>query len=307
LVEWLLNNGSDLLANYEANLNCFLKLISKCKTQQTMEYDTLVISGASSSGIVLLGKLLKLELNGSLDISRIKTFAGTSIGAVISLLLIIGYSPSEIVYSLRESKIWGKLASINIQNIIQLKGIFSLQILEDELETMILKKCDHIPTIGELNKNFLCASFNLSSNKLVYFNTIDTPNMDAKKAVILSCAIPFLFEPCIFNNEKYIDGGILDNFPLRKTIELFDCNSLVGVLCSKKYPKEICETWQFSDFNAILFACSSFYTEEQIREVTEKIHVKIIRVASSVPFYDLNLSGEKIDLMFQLGFSDLSN
>jgi predicted acylesterase/phospholipase RssA len=270
-----------------------------------MSFDTLIISGASSAGFVLLGKLTRLQIDGILDFSQIKTFAGTSIGAVICLLLAIGYSPSQIVCHLKQSSIWEELLNFNVVKIFQMKGLFSMQLLENELNKMIVAKVGKLPTFAELNCNFLCAAFNLTENRLVYFNSIETPSMDAKKAVILSCAIPFLFEPCIFEDQRYIDGGILDNFPIRKTFSLFSPQKILGILCNKKTHVDgtKLDVWQLSDFTAVLFASSSCYTTDQIEELRNKIQMEIIKVESSIPFYDLNLNEQKIDLMFQQGFN----
>lgn len=268
-----------------------------------MLYDTLVISGASSSGVVLLGKLARLEYDNVLDLAHVETYAGTSIGAVISLLLIIGYTPNEIVCWLRDSLVWDRLATLDIMRIIKLRGIFSMQLLEDELSAMVRQKCGTVPTFGDLHKNLLCVSFNMNTNKLVYFTNRDTPHMNVVRATVLSCAIPFLFEPCYHDGDKYIDGGIIDNFPLLKTIDMYKPKCLLGVLCCKHVITTASDSWQLSDLTSVLFACSTSHTRQQIDRATEMTKVNIVTVTSTIPFYDLYLSREKIDMMYRMGYS----
>ena len=62
---------------------------------QIADYDTLVLSGGSSKGILTLGALQYCYDNFLLN--KIETYVGTSSGAIISFLLIIGYSPIEIM------------------------------------------------------------------------------------------------------------------------------------------------------------------------------------------------------------------
>ena len=59
------------------------------------DFDTLVIAGGSSKGIVTLGALQYLYDN---NIGKnINTYIGTSSGSIICFLLIIGYTPIEII------------------------------------------------------------------------------------------------------------------------------------------------------------------------------------------------------------------
>ena len=58
-------------------------------------YDTLVLSGGSIKGIILLGSLQYFYDNDCLN--EVKTYIGTSAGAIICYLLCIGYTPTEIL------------------------------------------------------------------------------------------------------------------------------------------------------------------------------------------------------------------
>ena len=58
-------------------------------------YDTLVLSGGSSKGLVILGALQYGYDNYLLN--EIETYIGTSAGAITCFLLAIGYSPLEII------------------------------------------------------------------------------------------------------------------------------------------------------------------------------------------------------------------
>ena len=60
-----------------------------------VDFDTIVLSGGSIKGIVTLGALQYAKENYLLE--NIKTYIGTSSGAIISYLLAIGYNPIEMI------------------------------------------------------------------------------------------------------------------------------------------------------------------------------------------------------------------
>jgi predicted acylesterase/phospholipase RssA len=265
-----------------------------------MAYDTLVLSGGSTSGLTILGKLFSISLDSPL---RFECYAGSSIGSVIAFLLLIDYCPEEIAYYLYNSTVWDELLKFNLLRTIRGKGIFSLELLKKELESIILQKMDHVPTFGELEKSFLCCAYNLTNKQMEYFTNYTCPEMNVLDALIMSCAIPLLFEPIVYNNCKYIDGGIVDNFPILKTVYYFGSKSVLGIICVKsKEAKNIDAVWSVNDIMPILFATSTHYTEEQIYNARLDVQLDIVKVSSSIPFYDLRLNKEKICQMLSAGF-----
>ena len=59
-----------------------------------MKIKNLVFAGGGFKGIAYIGVLRYLESSGLLE--DIKTFSGTSIGALISLLIVLGYTSKEL-------------------------------------------------------------------------------------------------------------------------------------------------------------------------------------------------------------------
>lgn len=266
-------------------------------------YDTLVISGGSTSGLVMLGRLYKNDLG--IDIDKIKNFAGTSVGSIICLLLLLGFSYFEIANHLYHSNIWTKLCRIDPYRIVMGKGCFSLNIIRLELEGMIRDRLGKVPIMSELPKNFLCATFDLDKNELIYIDNKSMPDMDVVQAVIMSCSIPLLFEPCIYKGSCYIDGGILDNFPILKTCQTFDCKKVFGIRCLKtRVEKQDGTIWQLRDIVRILFACSHNNLNNQLSQLGDRpVHIET--VSSSTLFFDLSMTKDRLVEMFLSGM--LSN
>ena len=113
-------------------------------------YDTLVLSGSSIKGFAFLGALQYLYENNKLNIDN---YIGTSAGAIISYLLIIGYTPIEIFLDICTNQTIEKMQHFNIVAILQGKGAISFNIIRDHLERMTINKIGFLPTIQELKTN----------------------------------------------------------------------------------------------------------------------------------------------------------
>ena len=69
--------------------------LNKKNMQPITDFDTLVLSGGSSKGILILGALQYAQDNFLLN--KINKYIGTSVGSIICFLLLIGYTPIEIM------------------------------------------------------------------------------------------------------------------------------------------------------------------------------------------------------------------
>jgi predicted acylesterase/phospholipase RssA len=70
-------------------------------------------------------------------------------------------------------------------------------------------------------------TYNLTSRKVEYLNHITYPELSCIDAIRMSCNIPYIFSEFFYKDNEYIDGGLVDNFPLatvpmsRRKIGLF--------------------------------------------------------------------------------------
>nr|AEX62857.1 putative patatin-like phospholipase [Moumouvirus Monve] len=70
-----------------------------------------------------------------------------------------------------------------------------------------------------------------NNKKPIYYDYINTPNFKVSMAIRISIGMPLFFAPIDIDGNKYIDGAILDNYPislfnkeLDKTIGILICN-----------------------------------------------------------------------------------
>lgn len=55
---------------------------------------------------------------------------------------------------------------------------------------------------------------NLNRLREVHFSHKNTPDMPIHKAVRISASYPFIFKPIEYEGDLYVDGGIVNNYPL---------------------------------------------------------------------------------------------
>ncbi|NDB36273.1 MAG: hypothetical protein EB023_13265 [Flavobacteriia bacterium] len=180
-------------------------------------YNTLVLSGGAIKGFALLGALQYLMDVGILQ--NIHKFVGTSIGAILSYLLCIGYTPVEIMVFLCQTNWLKKLGSFDVVNVVQGCGGLSFSILQEILEKLTVKKIGRFLTLGQLyndyGKTLICCTYNYTKDQEECMNPVEHNHLPCLTALRMTANLPLLFEPFEYNGCIYLDGGISSNFPVQ--------------------------------------------------------------------------------------------
>ena len=180
-----------------------------------VKFNKVAFSTGGIKGISYIGCIKALEDRNILN--NVKYFAGSSIGALVALLLSIGYKSDEIfntlkkvnLQSLREIKITNILETFGISDTNRLGSLVKLCLMEKGLSPKIT-----FLQLNEIRKNTLIITgTNLNSRESHYFNYITTPNMEIVSALKISMCIPFFFNAVKLNDNIYVDGGLMDPLP----------------------------------------------------------------------------------------------
>lgn len=191
----------------------------------SVPYENLVIGGGGGKGYIMLGILNKLISKDVIKIDDVTTFAGTSIGSVICLLLCCGMTPFEIFYKLyfEEIKIDTNfnLSFDTVSNFTESYGILDIKkTLAPHLEKLVCEylKLDSSPTFAELykltGKTLRVCATDITQEKECMFSPLTTPEVNCIDGVCASCNIPFVFEKVMIGDSIYADGGLVNNFPI---------------------------------------------------------------------------------------------
>jgi len=197
-----------------------LKKITEClkndRMLKEMKYNTIVISGGGVKGVAMLGALQYLKNANMLD--SVEKYIGTSIGAILSLLMILEEEPSAIIVNFVTKKTFKNLKSYSLVQAFQGKGLLKFEKLQIILEEYILKKFEKIPTLAELYekypKKLYCMTFNYTKNKEEVLSVDTYPDMLVTDAIRMSANVPIIFENFTYNDCLYFDGFLVNNFPI---------------------------------------------------------------------------------------------
>lgn len=285
-----------------------IKEDGEIKEEIIIDYDTLVLAGGSSKGLMTLGALQYAFDNYLLK--NIKTYIGCSAGVMIGYLLAIGYTPIEIVVYICCNQLMEKMVHFNIVAMINNQGASSYNTINETFEKMTINKIGFYPTLKDLKDKFgktlICSTYNLTEQKIEYLSPETHPNLPCITAIRMSSNLPLIFENFKYGNSLYIDGGVCDNFP----IDLGDKigKKILGIVITS-------ETKNLNNVNdmdvlefiyLLMFIPVSQNQEHKIKNVSDKC--KIIRLYNDkIKFFNFDLnSKDKLDL-FSSGYEQMKN
>jgi len=194
---------------------------------ETNKPTCLVLSGGHIKGIYMLGALHYLHINGYLN--NLSIFCGTSVGSIIDYLLILGYTPINILVYLSTNKIAHE--TMSLFNLIKNFGLYNYEIIDEHMKKLTFNKLTFIPTLQQLydrtQKKLICITYNQTTKKTLYISHETHPNLSVLMALRMSANMPLVFEQLYYNGEKYCDGGISDNFGVKNMDETLDKKEII--------------------------------------------------------------------------------
>lgn len=239
-----------------------------------VQYDTICLSGGGVKGFAYIGALEHMEQNNMLILDNINHWAGTSAGSMLSFILSLGYSIKDVKEFIIGFNFLKLIPEPKIDNIIENHGIDNGDKIMIIIKNFLKEKYNMDDITYEehyklTNKKLTIIGTNYTKGTEIVFNHINTPTMSVLLSVRISISIPVIFTPVLYNDDMYLDGGIVNNFPLNHcnketTLGLYIKNSTsnkltniftlligcVGMFCdtvSRKY----CPDINFNDYNII--------------------------------------------------------
>lgn len=187
----------------------------------------LALSGGGIRGIAHAGVLKALDENNiTIDI-----IGGTSAGGLIASLYAIGYVPENIFMAFKRyakdivSLNYGPLISGFIGNKKSKFIGFNTGINMEKTYSNFAKE-KGIENINEIKMPIVIPSVDLNNGKEYIFtnqlpkekddNVEYINDISLGKAIRASSSFPGIFYPCDFKKHRFLDGGVLDNIPVKE-------------------------------------------------------------------------------------------
>lgn len=186
----------------------------------------LALSGGGIRGIAHAGVIKALEENNI----KIDSIGGTSSGSMIAVLYGLGFSPDEIyrlfqkyantIVKLNSNAIRKEIKNFIFYKKILGKGINSGEFIEKIFNKLAIEK--GINTLNEINIPIAIPAVDISNSEKIVFTSMNSKkynyisDIDIGKAVRASCSFPIIYEPMNYDNKILVDGGIIDNIPVKE-------------------------------------------------------------------------------------------
>lgn len=286
----------------------------------------LVISGGGVKIIGALGAVKYLEEIKQL--TKVEKFFGTSAGSILSLMLVLGFNSDEIIKFISDFDL-NKIFIVNTDELFTNYHICSNTKLEKIIKLFInfklgkpylsgLTGSETFPiceletnysdiTMGELHKltgkTLSVTSVCLEKRIPVYITHQTFPLMPVWKAVIASCSIPLIFKPIEWEGLHYVDGALVDNFPLliinpdeiKHTFGIQTCVDFESNFISHDKP----------DFNIYHYISNIIKIVMESKTQIRSYNVISVKIDPSIlsDFLDITISKETKNLIIAQGYT----
>ncbi len=241
----------------------------------------IALGGGGSRGFAHLGVLKALEEENI----KIDVISGTSAGSIVGTLLADGKTSDEIFDIIKEID-FGDFMHLKVPK----NGFISLDDLREKMAAAL-----SVHEFSKLKKPCYVTVANLLTGEVQYLQEGNIPF-----AVQASSSIPVVFTPVTMHDQVYVDGGLIDNVPVRP---------LVGQ-CEKIIAVDVMPVHQLDAIDGILdIALRTFHmgggslTEEMKKECTlhiqldELVKYHVFEIKKKKEIYDIGYEfAKKLDL-----------
>ena len=204
--------------------------------QPAPDLTNLAIEGGGVKGVAYAGALQVLEANGVLP--KIDKVAGTSAGSIVAALIALGYTPAEmqsLMLDLDFKQFEDGSTLGGPERFFRKFGWFKGDYFLEWMQCRVNERTGNPnATFADLHadpakfNDLFVLSTDLSRRRSQVFSFETSPDLPVAEAVRASMSIPLFFEAYAIDDalfgetgakqDLFVDGGVLDNYP----IELFD-------------------------------------------------------------------------------------
>lgn len=251
----------------------------------------LVLMGGGARGLAHIGVLDVLHKHNLIP----DLIIGTSMGAIVGGMYAYGFSPEELKKIAQQFSFPEYLFPSPLSRMIKARPRTLIDfLLIDAYKNRLIKKMglnqpDKIEKVfhklvGDVNIEDLPLPFACNAVDLLTGQEIIFTKGKLAKAIRASMSLPFIFEPVSWNGHLLVDGGVIDNVPVKVAYQLGATKSILVDIhrpLEKIPPENITNIFQL--LQRLMETMSYHLHQEKIREADY-----ILRV--DVPYDSLDFS-----------------
>jgi predicted acylesterase/phospholipase RssA len=276
----------------------------------------LVIASGGPSGCTMYGALRLLNQEGVWNIKDIKSIYGSSVGTFISILLSLNYdwktmdtfllkrpwskiymSPNSTVVNPTSTGVAASIAEATskaasyafdaknkldtISKLYNNNGIYGLKEFTESLRPALEGKDFNVNVTMQEFFDKTGIELHFIVTELNKFVSIDIsckthPNQSMVEACYMSCCYPFIFTPIFRDGCVYLDGAIINEYPVQNCIrgQKCDISEILGVKMEwERIPATMNETTSFTNFMYGFFnqISANFFENRQVHAIPNEV------------------------------------
>jgi predicted acylesterase/phospholipase RssA len=197
-------------------------------------YTSLVVGGGGIKGVSVLGCLSCMHDNNL--INSITRYYGTSVGSIICVMLVAGYTPLECFETASSMDVVVGMHT-DPNKIVETYGLADMSTLGDRLKEVLIAKIGFVPTFKQFyevtGKYLGIVGTNVTKSCQVVFNHTTHGDMSVVEAVEISCNLPLVFGEKFYDGCEWMDGGFVNDYPIDVAEAETGGGSVIGVCVDK--------------------------------------------------------------------------
>ncbi len=266
-----------------------------------------IFGGGAIRGLAYLGALRAMK---EMNIS-IKSFAGSSVGAVFAAFASLDYSFEEFEEIFKEVN-FDLFRDVRL-DITKKFAISKGEHFLDWIRTGIEKKFyaekyekgkNKPVTFKDIDKDFFVITTNINGCTPYIFSKYTTPDFEVAQAVRISTSLPGLLEPFEFENNVLIDGDIMKSWPMWRICDILcpkDCRVIEFRLEGGKYWPDVKNSVEY--LNAVFATMSNFATEYIIQTYQPKDKFDYVKIDTDhILPVQFTLPQQERDKLVEIGY-----
>jgi NTE family protein len=239
----------------------------------------LTLSGGGAKGLVQAGVLQYMDEIGL----KPNIISGSSVGSFIGALYASGKSPEDILNLFKKEKFY-KTSRLALRK----PGLIDTDKLEELFEKFFPEN-----TFNELEIPVKIVATDILNGKITVFE-----NGEIIKPLLASMAYPLMFTPVEIGDSLFLDGGIMNHFPLDLIVN--ECEFNIGVFLNPLKPI------QKKDINSIKSIIERTFKLGRLTSSKEKLDACDILINPNdlINYNTFEIKPAKYDEIFDLGYQE---
>ncbi len=267
-----------------------------------------IFGGGAIRGLAYLGALRAMK---ELGIS-VKSFAGSSVGAVFATYASLDYTYEEFQEIFKEVNfdLFRDVRFDLTKKFAISKGEHFLDWIRTGIEKKFYKenyrKGQNPPvTFKDIDKDFFVITTNINGCNPYVFSKYTTPDFEVAQAVRISTSLPGLLEPFEYEKNVLIDGDIMKSWPMWRICDILcpkDCRVIEFRLEGAKCWPDVKNSVEY--LNAVFATMSNFATEYIMETYQPKDKFDYIKIDTDhILPVQFTLPQSERDKLVELGYA----